>query len=88
MQRRKFLATDWRGGCLAHRGASAASAGAFPGLAQPRAIPEIIVTWVAFLKRMAELGYRDGQDFILDFVETPKRQCLRSRFPRADGAQA
>jgi hypothetical protein len=35
------------------------------------AIPRRAVGWPAFEKRMAELGYIEGQNFIFDYVNTP-----------------
>lgn len=39
--------------------------------AQPRSAPQ----WAAFLRRMAELSYREGQDFFYDHLQTPDPQA-------------
>ena len=62
----------------------AAGAAVFRPLAapaqQPRALLRVCVVatslrssfqWTAFQNRMAELGYREGQNLILDFMKTP-----------------
>jgi putative tryptophan/tyrosine transport system substrate-binding protein len=44
--------------------------------AQPRTAPQ----WVAFVQRMAELGYREGENFIYDHVQIPDPQAWESAY--------
>jgi putative ABC transport system substrate-binding protein len=51
--------------------------------AQPRAAP----IWLAFERRMAELGYKHGTNFALEFVQVDSMGGLRTRLPRAGSSQ-
>jgi putative ABC transport system substrate-binding protein len=52
--------------------------------AQPRAAP----IWLAFERRMAELGYKHGTNFALEFVQVDSIGGLRTRLPRAGSPQS
>ncbi len=79
MQRREFLATAsaaavWPVAARAQQARALFRVGAVAG------VPRSRLTWAAFLKRMAELGYREGQDFIFDYVEIPSVDAYDAGF--------
>jgi hypothetical protein len=43
---------------------------------QPRSAPQ----WVAFLDRMAALGYVEGRNFIYDHVQVPNEQAWEASY--------
>jgi putative ABC transport system substrate-binding protein len=44
--------------------------------AQPRTAPQ----WIAFVQRMAELGYREGENFVYDHVQIPNPDAWEAAY--------
>jgi putative tryptophan/tyrosine transport system substrate-binding protein len=68
MKRREFIAlvggaTIWPAAARAQQASKVLRIGT--ANAQPRTAPQ----WIAFVQRMAELGYREGENFIYDHVQ-------------------
>src|SRR6201994_1804689 len=79
MRRRQFLETI--GGAMAWPIAARAQQTTKPlhvGTAnvQPRTAPQ----WVAFVQRMAELGYREGENFIYDDIQIPDADAWETSY--------
>jgi putative ABC transport system substrate-binding protein len=75
MDRRRFLGA--LGGAVAGSAVAGATAGhaqdaaktlrVATANAQPRTAPQ----WLSFVQRMADLGYREGRNFVFDYVQVP-----------------
>jgi len=79
MRRRQFLGTI--GSAMAWPIASRAQQAIKPlrvGTAnvQPRTAPQ----WIAFVRRMAELGYKEGENFIYDHIQIPNADAWESSY--------
>jgi putative ABC transport system substrate-binding protein len=79
MRRREFIAAcgavaAWPLAGYAQQGAKALRVGT--ANVQPRTAPQ----WIAFVQRMAELGYREGENFIYDHVQVQNAEAFESGY--------